>query len=88
MAAEVAIACGDAAEAQLACAAVTQAVDDSGGGDDLTLLDQVCLGDSHEALSNKAKWRGKHTTKTSSPVVQRYVGVVARTVIFLRAPHF
>ena len=41
MAAEVAIACGDPAEAQLACAAVTQAVDDSDGADDLTLLDQV-----------------------------------------------
>lgn len=41
MAAEVAISCGDSAEAQLACAAVTQAVDDSGVSDHLTLLDQV-----------------------------------------------
>ena len=42
MAAEVAISCGDPTEAQLACAAVTQAVDDSGASGHLTLLDQVC----------------------------------------------
>ncbi|CAM9632161.1 unnamed protein product [Ectocarpus fasciculatus] len=41
MAAEVAIACGDPTEAQLACGAVTQAVDDSGASGHLTLLDQV-----------------------------------------------
>ncbi|CAM9438002.1 unnamed protein product, partial [Scytosiphon promiscuus] len=41
MAAEVAISCGDPTEAQLACAAVTQAVDDSGASGHLTLLDQV-----------------------------------------------
>ncbi|CAB1114831.1 unnamed protein product [Ectocarpus sp. CCAP 1310/34] len=42
MAAEVAIACGDPTEAQLACGAVTQAVDDSGASGHLTLLDQAC----------------------------------------------
>lgn len=41
MAAEVAISCGDPAEAQIACAAVTQAVDDSAAADHLTLLDQA-----------------------------------------------
>ncbi|CAM9600232.1 unnamed protein product [Ectocarpus sp. 6 AP-2014] len=41
MAAEVAIACGDPTEAQLACGAVTQAVDDSGASGHLTLLDQA-----------------------------------------------
>lgn len=48
MAAEVAISCGDPTEAQLACSAVTQAVDDSASSDHLTLFDQASF---HERIS-------------------------------------
>lgn len=61
MAAEVAISCGDPAEAQLACAAVTQAVDDSGVSDHLTLLDQVYTHRGRQAIAKASakKMRSK-----------------------------
>lgn len=43
MAAEIAIVCGDPEEAQIACSAVTQAVDDGAGSEQITLLDQARL---------------------------------------------